>query len=95
MRGDEQEIGVRERVHVDFGESIEERARQAFAAASLGERILAGEYFRARFVHGERAAELGDEYFGTVVETSVEAFEHRLRRQIDLVQYDPMTLADL
>lgn len=81
-----------ERVHVDFGEAIEERFGQTFATAALRERILTCEYFRARLVDGERSAELGDEDLGAMIEAGVEALEHRLRCQVDLVKYNPMTL---
>ena len=95
LGGDEEQVGVRERVHVDLGEAVEEGLGQALAAAALRERVLAGEDLGARLVHAERAAELGDEDLRAVVEAGVEAFEHRLGGQVDLVQDDPVALFHL
>ena len=70
-------------------EAVEKGLWQSFAAAALLERVLACKDAEALWaVKG--GGELRDEDRRAVVEARVEPLEHRLRREVELVQDDPM-----
>lgn len=69
-------------------ESVEEGAGQALAATAFLNRILRAKHAEAGRA-AERAAQLGDEHLGTVVQHRVQAFQHALARQVEFVQQQP------
>ena len=84
-RGDHEEVVVLELVDVDLREAAEERLGQPLAPTALLRRVLRRkdpELFGAL----ERPPQLGNERLPAVVQHAVQALQHRLRREVQLVQ---------
>ena len=75
--------------HEDLDEPVEERLGQPLPSGAVLGGVLGREDLGVLRVQDESAVELWDVDFASVVETSVEALEHALRRQVQLVQENP------
>ena len=93
LLGDQHHVLLLQRLHVHAREAVYERPRQPLAPAALLQRVLAGEDLEGRRTL-EFLVDLGDVHRRAVVQAAVQALQHLLRRQVQLVQQDPRALLD-
>ena len=86
---DVREVVVVHRLDVHPGEPVQERFRQAFPSAALLDGVLRGKHPERRGAP-KRLPELRHEHLRPVVQRRVEALQHALRREVELVQQHPV-----
>ena len=86
------ELGAAELLKVQLHEAVAKGARQGLAPAVEAARVLCGEEHEVR-VRREALLRLGHVEFAIVVEQPIERLEHVARREVELVQDEPVARA--
>ena len=89
---DRGQLVARHVVKVQLDEPVAERAAEHLAPGVRARRVLCGKQHERR-VRAHHLARLGDHQLPVVVEQAVERLEHVARRQVQLVQHDPVAAA--